>query len=427
MELTWTECSVTCGSGTSTQEFRCELNSPDGEYIPVDLIKCDGNIPPNYTKSCNEDPCGSYEWESIDEWTECPITCGIEGFQLEMFRCKFVMHNHEKEIVDDKFCDGQLRPNISRACRLEPCYEEWFQWGFDHEWTECSATCGDHGVQYPVFFCEQIDSHGFSDIVNIRMCDNLVPPEKVTKPCNRETCILEWFRWHYDKWSECSVQCGNFGSQNRKYRCERVYSNDTTEVVKNYMCDDLVKPVYRQDCSGPPCEYSTFQLSYTSEWEECTASCGEMGIQTQKSVCQEVMPNGTVVDVSIYMCDDLISLSEMRACNRIPCVTYRWTAAQFWTNCTAQCGDDGLMYQMHYCDKVAADGATKFVHFDNCAGIPMPWVTKECNRRSCIQEWNAGQWSKVTIIIYAMSFLFWPLYCMFCFNLRILVTLFGIF
>jgi hypothetical protein len=78
---------------------------------------------------------------------------------------------------------------------------------------------------------------------------------------------------------ECSVQCGNFGSQNRKYRCERVYSNDTTEVVKNYMCDDLVKPVYRQDCSGPPCEYSTFQLSYTSEWEECTASCGEMGIQ----------------------------------------------------------------------------------------------------------------------------------------------------
>lgn len=397
MELTWSACSATCGGGMQTQNYRCELNTPDGKYIPAQLSKCDQLSVPNFTRPCNDESCGSYEWESTDEWTLCPVTCGIEGFQFEIFHCMFVTKDGEKNISDEYLCNNQLKPNISRPCILKPCLEQWYQWGFNHEWTQCSESCGDNGVQYPIFFCEQTDSHGFSDIVNIRMCDNLYPPDNITKPCNRESCVLEWFQWHYGEWKECSVQCGNLGIQTRDYRCERAYSNSTTEVVNIYMCDDLEKPVHRKDCSGPPCKYSTFRLSYTSEWEECTTSCGEMGIQTQKSVCQEVMPNGTVADASIYMCDDLVSLSEIRPCNRFPCTKFAWTPAPFWTNCTAACGDDGLMYQMHYCEEVSPDGSTQFVHYEQCATIEMPFVTKECNRWPCIQEWNAGPWSECSV------------------------------
>ena len=227
------------------------------------------------------------------------------------------------------------------------------------------------------------------------MCDKLIRPENVTKPCNRENCVFEWFQWNYGEWGDCSVPCGNLGQERRDFQCERVYSNGTKVSEKIYMCDDLERPFSERECNLPPCQYSTFQLSYSSEWEECTTSCGDMGIQTKKSICQEVMPNGTIIDVSILMCDDLVSLSEIRPCNRVPCTKYRWTPAPFWTNCTSECGNDGLKYQMHYCEQVMEDGTTQFVHFDLCAQIPMPFVTQECNRIPCSQEWIAGPWSKV--------------------------------
>ncbi|XP_063446232.1 A disintegrin and metalloproteinase with thrombospondin motifs 3-like [Mytilus trossulus] len=393
MQLTWTQCSVSCGGGIQTQEYTCENKTPAGAFIQVDVSYCDNTSSPNYTQPCNKKQCGFYEWESTDQWTACPITCGFEGWQFEIFNCSYVM-GEEREVANASLCGVNLKPNITRACRLEPCYQQWYQWGFNNEYTECSATCGGSGIQFPVFFCEQIDSRGFSDIVSLKMCNNMIRPENSTKPCKQDKCVFEWFEWHYEEWSECSVPCGNTGYQTRDYHCKRMYSNGTSETEKIYMCDDLQRPVYKKDCSGPPCKYSIFRLKYSEKWEECTATCGDMGIQTQKSFCHEVMPNGTINDVSIHMCADLVSLSEIQACNRIPCIKYKWTASPYWTNCTAVCGDDGLTYQMHYCDMVKEDGSTQFVHFEFCADIQMPFVSKECNRRECDQEWIAGNWSK---------------------------------
>lgn len=395
MELTWTECSVTCGQGIQKQEYTCQKEISETEYEVVESLLCDKTAEPNYTRPCNERKCGIYKWESTDEWTECPITCGIEGYQFELFNCTYITDGEHGESAAESFCDRNKKPNITRPCRLEPCYQKWYQWAFNNEWTPCTKTCGNDGVQFPAFFCEQKDSHGFSDIVDVSKCDMELRPENIPKPCNQESCVTESFEWMYKDWGDCSVICGDFGFQTREHYCARIYSNGTVREDKLLMCDDLQPPVSRRDCSGPPCEYSIFRLSYTTEWEECTATCGKIGIQAQKSICQEVMPNGTIEDVNIHMCDDLVAVGETRPCNRVPCVSYKWTAAPFWTNCTAKCGDSGIMYQMHYCDKVSGDGSTEFVRYEFCSEIPMPFVIKECNRQPCIQEWIAGGWSEV--------------------------------
>lgn len=396
MELSWTECSASCGPGIQKQKYTCQKMKSEKDYENVDPKNCDKAAEPNYTRPCNERKCGSYKWESTDEWTECPITCGIEGLQFELFNCTYVTDDDKERLhVEGDLCESNKKPNITRPCRLEPCFQEFYQWAFNDEWTPCTKSCGNEGEQYPIFFCEQIDTLGFTDIVDTSNCDERLRPDSFPRPCNLISCIKEWFEWKYNEWGECSVACGDFGSQTREYHCARVYSNGTSQEENPLMCDDLQPPVDKRDCSGPPCKYSIFRLSYSSEWEDCSATCGEIGIQTKKSVCEEVMPNGTIADVNIHMCDDVVSIGETRPCNRVPCLSYKWTASPFWTNCTAQCGDDGIMYQMHYCEKVSADGTTEFVRYDYCSDLVMPFVIRECNRQPCIQEWIAGTWSEV--------------------------------
>lgn len=63
----WTECTVTCGGGTSSRMREC-----DGPYFGGE--DCVGES--NQTRSCNDFECPiDCEWSEWTEWSECSLTC----------------------------------------------------------------------------------------------------------------------------------------------------------------------------------------------------------------------------------------------------------------------------------------------------------------------------------------------------------------
>ncbi|XP_072939392.1 A disintegrin and metalloproteinase with thrombospondin motifs 1-like [Epargyreus clarus] len=115
-------------------------------------------------------------------------------------------------------CGGgvrSVRPRCARGVRcapprLEPCntHSCEFSWA-GGEWEECSATCGDAGLQERQLFCvpSNISISSRRDLIRRSVSPGLCPSKKPEKmqPCNRLPCPVYWQEL---PWTACSATCG---------------------------------------------------------------------------------------------------------------------------------------------------------------------------------------------------------------------------
>lgn len=139
-----------------------------------------------------------------------------------------------------------------------------FEWDFG-EWSRCSETCGETGLQTRDARCV-VKLHNATQAVNDHLCEMLEPPDTVRK-CNRDSCP----KWKTTEWSDCKrSKCFSLhrGLQRRTVKC---YSSANTTLHAS-KCDANQKPSQHQECYNERCigkwkagAWSEFQIATTTQ------------------------------------------------------------------------------------------------------------------------------------------------------------------
>ena len=182
---TWSQCSVSCGSGSHFRSRECMKNS--NATIDLESYECQGDI--EEIKVCEMGGCPFYlRWS---EWSPCSATCG-ESSRARVRECKNSFNGQ---------CIGP--PSQTEKCEdVKPC-PYWAEWA---DWSDikCSVACGQ-GSKTREREC--INGEPRSDCTgNVREIID----------CNSGPC-QEWTEW--GEAGPCSVTCG-IGTKVRSRDCK---------------------------------------------------------------------------------------------------------------------------------------------------------------------------------------------------------------
>ncbi|XP_051234303.1 A disintegrin and metalloproteinase with thrombospondin motifs 7 isoform X2 [Dicentrarchus labrax] len=130
----WTECSVTCGTGVQRQIVHC-VEKTTGI---VEAHFCDPlTRPDNNQTSCNKDPCPAIWW--VGEWHKCSASCGSSGQTKRTVLCIQAVSVEEQKALQPSECEHMLKPESLSSCNTHiPCPADWTT----GSWSKCSLTCG---------------------------------------------------------------------------------------------------------------------------------------------------------------------------------------------------------------------------------------------------------------------------------------------
>ncbi|XP_042265072.1 A disintegrin and metalloproteinase with thrombospondin motifs 7 isoform X2 [Thunnus maccoyii] len=130
----WTECSVTCGTGVQRQIVHC-VEKTTGiveEHFCDPLARPDDN-----QTSCNKDPCPVMWW--VGEWQKCSSSCGSSGLAKRTVLCIQAISVEEQKALQPSECEHIPKPESLSSCNTHiPCPADWTT----GSWSKCSLTCG---------------------------------------------------------------------------------------------------------------------------------------------------------------------------------------------------------------------------------------------------------------------------------------------
>uniref|UniRef100_A0A8C5LHH5 A disintegrin and metalloproteinase with thrombospondin motifs 12 n=2 Tax=Leptobrachium leishanense TaxID=445787 RepID=A0A8C5LHH5_9ANUR len=162
----WTDCSVTCGTGFQRKIARC-VNRGKG------VIKntfCDPEKQPMpKQKKCIMEDCPPRWWAG--EWQQCSTTCGTTGEKKRTVLCIRTVGSDEQALPSED-CHHLTKPKGYMSCNRDVlCPSDWTV----SNWSECSVTCGG-GVRTRTVTCSK---------------NNNEPCEASKKPNSKALCGLQ--------------------------------------------------------------------------------------------------------------------------------------------------------------------------------------------------------------------------------------------
>uniref|UniRef100_A0A8C3GAL2 ADAM metallopeptidase with thrombospondin type 1 motif 7 n=1 Tax=Cyclopterus lumpus TaxID=8103 RepID=A0A8C3GAL2_CYCLU len=187
----WTECSVTCGTGVQRQIVHC-VEKTTGiveEHFCDPLTRPDDN-----QTSCSKAPCPAIWW--VGEWHKCSASCGSSGLTKRAVLCTRAVSAVEQEALQPGECQHIPRPESLSSCNTHiPCPADWTT----GSWSKCSLTCGS-GARRRNVTCSR--NTGVD-------CDPQKKPLAVT-PCYAQDCpqVVDnfgGFDWSGSGWSSKEV------------------------------------------------------------------------------------------------------------------------------------------------------------------------------------------------------------------------------
>lgn len=363
----WGKCSVTCSSGTQTRAVVCSLM----DRKPAEEIHCDMDVKPESERACQLEACMPADYDigvitkntlvdishwRIGPWSACSATCGT-GWQRRQVLC------HDENGPSDSCAEDQ-KPESRKSCDAGAC-PTWLE----GEWTQCSKSCGEMGMQKRTVECRSANSQTLPEA----SCDIFDRPPD-TRMCNNGPCSNNR-NWQVGPWSPCSVTCG-IGSSQRDVTCvsESGMTHASTE------CHEP-KPRNTKRCTLHACPSWT-----QTKWSKCSTTCG-IGIQQRQVFCH--LSHGEIVADELCLKDKKPRVE--RKCDDGMCSAYMWNTGQ-WLNCTKDCGF-GFKKREVFC----SDTSNNKVNVSLCDPEKQPKGKRRCSEFPCPFFWNTSPWSECSV------------------------------
>lgn len=371
--LAWNPCSVTCGTGVQKRIVQCVREMKSGAKNIAHAFECDPASKPHTERVCEKPACKVFfnnygRWET-GEWSNCSASCG-NGRQRRQVKCRF----GEKDVSDD-YCSNSIKPVEVQNCRIKPCVK----WVVG-PWKPCPVTCGSEKINTErTVNCQSID---LSEIVNESDCNAITKPNSV-RSCNLKPCSFKMSaifaagpgRWITGNWEKCSTTCGP-GWKRRRVSCT------------GGSCDEKLRPKIYEPCNLQECPLrSNLTLWSSSSWSKCSKTCGG-GVQHREVWCEDAKSRSRLRDSN---CSGMKKPAFTQLCGTVPCRSshpgrYQWHAGQ-WTPCSRTCGR-GKRVRKVFCQ----DFSGNKVDMNLCIGLKMPNNTDICRIDHC-PKWRRGKWS----------------------------------
>lgn len=306
-----------------------------------------------------------YEWR-VSGLTDCTITCG-GGVQQTIVVC---LDTSTQAVVTDGNCQHLTRPTSKAlTCNTRPCPSEWLA----SEWSACSVTCGEGGIQTRILTCQARISATLNMSMPEENCRTAVRPED-RRSCDSKPC----WTWNVGNWSQCSVLCGE-GVLTRQVICVDSTGFDVLETL----CQGS-KPSKEEACNMGTCGKGW----YFTDWpEQCPARCG--GRMVSRHVTCLGDHDQRLPDSS---CDRTLRPEDQKECRADGPCGGEWFTGE-WENCNATCGN-GYRERDVVCMKTLPGGLLTVVDEENCAAALKPEVLEPCRREACLAEWYMTPWSE---------------------------------
>ncbi|CAK8671672.1 unnamed protein product [Clavelina lepadiformis] len=277
---------------------------------------------------CNTTPC---QWI----WGACSRTCG-GGMQ-------------SPTITRTKGACGSCNLPSPRRCNTGCCPVD-CRWGSWESYGSCSRSC-DGGTQY------RYRSPAVSVSCGGSKCSG---SSSKSRSCNTRCCPVNcaWGAW--TSYGSCSTTCGT-GTQTRSR------SIGTLTSCGGLGCSGLSTDI--RNCNTHCCPVNCIWSKWT-DWNRCTRECGR-GTQTRaRSISTENSCGGE-------SCNG--PTNQIQPCNEhccpVDCELSSWSP---WTNCSAQCGPDGISTRTR-----------EILQTSKCGGASCP--TDLIQNRPCNREcYNGG-------------------------------------
>ncbi|XP_066961626.1 thrombospondin type-1 domain-containing protein 4-like isoform X4 [Macrobrachium rosenbergii] len=259
----WGPCSVTCGLGVQTRHLTCKMRLSPDQYISAAEAACPATTSIPKAQVCELASCDSGPTWKVGEWGACSAQCGL-GTRHRPVSCSTIQGP-----VAEHLCDREKKPSNQELCDMGSCATD--TWFFSTWEERCSEECGD-GVQRRRVHCS-------GDALDNQVTETSCDPEQ--RPATTRACTSDrgcGGKWFTGPWGDCSSECGP-GRRSRAVVCVewiRGRWKITSDVSK---CKAAPKPETTEGCTKtcPP-------QWYTSEWSQCSASCGS-GVQRREVKC----------------------------------------------------------------------------------------------------------------------------------------------
>lgn len=296
----WTECSSQCGTKTRSRYRNVLKGVCHGdllEYMECHNINCScsidkktfynltrKDIPLNLIVGWINQDNNTYQ-SSLDTYVYVDDYVSF-GTLLQVDNCTHLLCEKDGFSVSKSNCSSMSKLVFLQKffylqflfISLENC--EWLTWS---EWSDCSSSCQNPGIQYRTRSQTPVQGSGLN-------CNG---SSIETKVCLNE-CKCELSEW--EQWSPCSKSCGG-GLISRK---RKVISN-------NGSCNSTVET---QICN-PECCPIEGRWSSWNQWSECSVSCNS-GLRKRIRNCNSPRPdcNGAPCNGSDF---------DVEVCNTQPC------------------------------------------------------------------------------------------------------------
>ncbi|XP_072015024.1 A disintegrin and metalloproteinase with thrombospondin motifs 1-like [Amphiura filiformis] len=298
-------CSTTCGEGIVTSYVSCRPSQTSSEILSD--TQCPQPKPPSQTQ-CNPGLCVEGIWV-ISDFSQCSASCG-GGIRTREVVCQ--PSASSQQVLLDSQCPG-TKPHTREVCNQQICpVGVWVPSDF----SQCTVSCGG-GTRTRTVTCRDAATQ---QILPITSCQDIIQPI-TSEPCNIQECRepqtdYSWFV--LNSYGPCSVTCGN-GIQRQLVWCvDKSSSLNFFQVIDAY-CTGLVKPLgATQSCSLPSCSGSVTGRWFTTQYSECSATCGS-GVRVRDIFCHSTTDSTQQLPESA--CNAATKPAGQQSCNNGICPT----------------------------------------------------------------------------------------------------------
>ncbi|XP_066917196.1 coadhesin-like isoform X2 [Clytia hemisphaerica] len=243
-------------------------------------------------------------------------------------------------------------------------------WSIWSDWSLCSSSCGNDGIQKRYRKC-------FSD-----QC--LIEFDVDIKTCNRQRCPVQadyyTTLWKCYYWPPVHGQWSNWSTVNETFQNETTCPGKLSFATRQ--CDSPTPEYCGMYCGSSSIKIDIFPVdggwSSWSGFSSCTLSCGS-GTQYRTRACDNPASQYGGKHCEGYE-------REEKSCNTNPCpVDGGWSSWSGFSSCTLSCGS-GTQYRTRACDNPASQYGGK-----HCEGYERE--EKSCNTNPCPVDGGWSSWS----------------------------------